>query len=163
MMQKRPLVFIILLMVIGIPKVSFAEVSTSESINSVLGDKFLFSFDKGRAITGTGEYYLECKNRYLSVITMAGSIDPENSIRISSGKEKGIIYVEGEKAKFYGGNYMVVKDDADALILFRFYNPSSLTEVISVDKKTGITIDTKTMMISANLAPKTDTYLMNCQ
>ena len=60
-------------------------------------------------------------------------------------------------------NNMVVKDDADALILFRFYNPKCLTEVISMDKKTGITIDTKTRMVSANLNPKTNTYLMNCQ
>ena len=152
------MLYLVLFMTMFIVDKSFAE-----PVDDFLGNKLVFNFDKGAAIHGSGEYYLECTNRYLSVITLAGSIDPDNSFRISKGKEKGIIYVEGESAKFYGANYIVLRDVIDALVLFRFYPPSSLTEVVTVDKKTGIAIDTKTMVISANLAPKTDTYLMNCR
>ena len=82
-------------------------------------------------------------------------------VRINEGNEKAILYVEGETAKYFGGEYIVLQDTKTMLIMMRHYPPSGLTEVVSIDKGTGRGFDTKTIVSSYHNAPATDTYVMS--
>lgn len=113
-------------------------------------------------ITQKGSYALDCSTKYYSNIAIGGNLIPETFIKISEGHERDTLYVENETAKFFGADYQVIQDNDSHLIIMRYYGVSGLTEVVSIDKKTGIGFDTKTLTLSISGAPNTDTYLLSC-
>jgi len=113
-------------------------------------------------ITGLGYYILECSTIKYTNITVGGSIIPESSIKISDGHEKQILYVEGEKAKYFGAKYSIIQDDDSYLVIIRTHSASGLTEVISINKESGIGFDTKTLALGLSGGPVSDTYLTSC-
>ena len=74
-----------------------------------------------------------------------------------------ILYVDGKEAKFFGGDYAGIQDDRRSLVIFRHHAQSALTEVITIDKVTGLGFDTKSQVVSLNMSPKSDTYFLSCK
>lgn len=113
-------------------------------------------------ITKQNEYFLDCKTKYFTGITIGGSIIKESYIKISEGHERDTLYVNGSSAKFFGADYTVLQDDTSYLIIMRKYSTSGLTEIVSINKESGIGFDTKTLTFGLSGAPNTDTYILSC-
>ncbi len=113
-------------------------------------------------ITGKQYYSLDCKSFKYTSINIGGFLIPDSSITIENGTEKQVLYVEGEKAKYFGADYDVIQDDDLYLVIMRFYPVSGLTEVVSINKEKGIGFDTNTKSLGMTGGPTTATYLISC-
>ncbi len=108
-------------------------------------------------ITGKQYYSLDCKSfKYTSITIKTLKYVIEN------GTEKQVLYVEGEKAKYFGADYDVIQDDDLYLVIMRFYPVSGLTEVVSINKEKGSGFDTNTKSLGMTGGPTTATYLISC-
>ena len=114
-------------------------------------------------ITKTQKYALDCRGNYYSDFTIGGELLSTTSVKIATSHEKQVLYVESKTAKYFGADYDVIQDDESYLIIMRSYPGSGLTEVVSVNKKTGIGFDTRTLMFSITGAPTSDTYAITCE
>ena len=113
-------------------------------------------------ITKRGNYSLDCKTHYYTSAVIGGSIINQTYIKISEGHERDTLYINGNSAKYFGANYDVLQDDSFSLIIMRHYSISGLTEVVSINKESGIGFDTKTLLTGFSGAPNSDTYILNC-
>ena len=113
-------------------------------------------------ISSTGDYSLDCKSLYYQGIH--ADFEGIYSGVISKSHERFVIYVNDETAKYAGGDYAVLQDDKNYLVLARFYKPSGLNETITVNKKTGLMIDNKVKGFGiTGDYPDSTTYLFSCE
>jgi hypothetical protein len=143
--------------------VLLSAVGPGRSLRTILGEKLQFDLPETAVIRKTGDYYIECRTHYISGLQIEGTVDPTTFFQIKEGSEKAILYVEAKKAKFFGGDYVVLQDDSKSLVIIRHHAPSALTEVVTIDKSTGFGFDTKSQVISLNMSPKSDTYFLSCR
>lgn len=113
-------------------------------------------------ITAQGNYSLNCSSVKYTDISIGGVLIPESTISIYNGTESQVLYIENDKAKYFGAEYTVIQDDESYLILIRHYSPSGLTEVVSINKEKGIGFDTNTKTLGLTGGPTTATYLISC-
>jgi hypothetical protein len=113
-------------------------------------------------ISKSGVYSLDCRTTYYTGAVIGGEILDETYIKISESSERETLYVDNNTAKFFGSDYNVIQDDSQYLIIMRHYSFSGLTEVVSINKKTGIGFDTKTLSFGISGGPNTDTYILTC-
>jgi hypothetical protein len=109
-----------------------------------------------------GSYSLDCKTHYYIGAVIGGSLIDETYIRVFEGNVRDTLYVDGASAKFFGADYTVLQDDSMYLVIIRHSVPSGVTEVVSINKDSGIGFDTKTLLIGQSGAPNTDTYILSC-
>lgn len=114
-------------------------------------------------ITKSQDYALDCKTNYYTAITFGGDFIKDSSIRISEGQDRAVLYVEGKTAKYYGADYVVLLDDSLYLIIMRTFSLGGLTEVVSINKDSGIGIDMQTVTFGLSSGqPKNVTYSLKC-
>lgn len=113
-------------------------------------------------ITLRNSYKLDCKTKYYTAATIGGNIIKESTIKISEGHERDTMYIDNNSAKYFGSDYDVLQDDEFSLIIIRHYSVSGLTEVVSINKETGIGFDTKTLSAGLSGAPNSDTFILSC-
>ena len=103
-----------------------------------------------------GKYSLQCHMQLYTTAqyTNADEIEAE----VKRGNEEVIVYVEGEGAKAFGTDFLVLQDNEQYLILFRSYPPSGTSEVLTLNKGTGVLHDTK----QVGLLDATTTYVFIC-
>lgn len=114
------------------------------------------------SISKQGNYTLDCSTTYYMGAVIGGEIIDGTYIKISEGHERETLYVEGKTAKFFGSDYTVIQDSSLYLVIMRHYPLSGLTEVVSIDKESGIGFDTKTLSSGFSGGPNTDTYILTC-
>lgn len=131
------------------------------NFNNKKDSKVILNDLPNNKITGQGKYSLDCRSHKYTSMTIGGLLIPESSIEILDGSEKQVLYVEGEKAKYFGADYTVIQDD-DYLVMVRSYSPSGLTEVISINKEIGVGFDTNTKSFGLSGGPTSATYLISC-
>jgi len=131
-------------------------------IEAVLDTEFSFENMVHATIDGVGEYTLDCRTKYYSAINLGGVLIPDAYFKISDGHEQQTLYVEGENAKFFGADFAVLQDDFEYLIIMRNYSVSGLTEVITLNKGSGLGFDTKTIGFGVSGGPISDTYILKC-
>ena len=147
----------------GISLLVLFAVAALASLDSVLDTRLLFETPKTNKIDRSTNYYLECETRYTTDIAIGGTADPETYILVGTGREKAVLTVEGQKGDFFGAEYIVLEDSELALIMMRYYPVSGLTEVVSIDKDTGLGFDTKTKVAGMLIPTTTTTYLLACE
>jgi hypothetical protein len=108
------------------------------------------------------EYTLNCKTEYYINTNIGWTIIKESYIKTSKWNERDTLYVDGEKAKFFGAEYLVIQDDDNFLIIMRHYEVSWLTEVVTINKESWIWFDIKTLAIWISWAPVSATYILSC-
>lgn len=113
-------------------------------------------------ISKQGNYSLDCKTKNYTSILIGWELIKESTIRIQEWHERDTLYVEWNTAKFFGADYVVIQDDSSTLIIMRNYEPSWLSEIVTINKTTGIGFDTKTLSSGISGWPNTDTYLISC-
>lgn len=117
---------------------------------------------KVNEITAVEKYSLDCQTKDYTSIQIGGEIINETYIKVSKAKERETLYVSGDSAQFFGADYIVLDDSPSFLVIMRYYNISGLTEVVSIDKSTGIGFDVKTYTFGFSGAPTTYSYLVTC-
>ncbi|MFC1655283.1 hypothetical protein ACFL3C_00250 [Patescibacteria group bacterium] len=127
-----------------------------------MGEKVEIEKPKENKILSQEQYSLSCKTHYYTDITIGGDIIEESYIKISEGHENATINVNNEAATFFGADFIVLDDNPSYLVMMRYYDVSGLTEVVSINKDTGIGFDIKTLTFGFSGAPNTTTYLINC-
>ena len=105
---------------------------------------------------------MDCKTLYYTDIEIGGTLIKDSFIKVSDGNEKVVLYVEGKTAKYFGADYSVLLDNLSYLVIMRTYGFSGLTEVVSINKDSGIGIDTKTLTFGITGEPNTTTFLFTC-
>lgn len=114
-------------------------------------------------ITKSWEYALDCKSKYYTTSMIGGDgLVKDSYIEISEWHEQNTMYVTNETAKFFGATYQVIQDDGSSLIIIRHYEPSWLTETVSIDKNSWIGFDVKTLTSGLSGRPNSDTFILTC-
>jgi len=146
------------------PKTIIKEVVSDKQTQSIdiLGKSISITKPSTNKITKSNKYALDCKSVYYTNINIGGEIIEDSYIKIAEGHEDTILYVENGIVKFFGADYDVIQDDSNYLIAMRTYFLSGLTEVISINKDSGIGIDTKTLSFGFTGNPVSDSYIFSC-
>lgn len=113
-------------------------------------------------ISKVNNYSLDCKTEYYTSILIGGDLIDETYIKVKEWHERDTLYIEWRKAKFFGSDFEVMQDNQLSLIILRNYTPSGLTEIVTINKETGIGFDTKTLASSISWGPNSDTYILSC-
>lgn len=132
------------------------------NLNNILDKEIAIPLILGTQIKGIGNYSLDCKTNYYTAILTGGFLIKDPNISISKGSEKQVLYIENDKAKFFGAEYSVIQDDENYLIIVRTYPVSGLTETVTINKEKGVGFDTKTMGLGVSGGPQSDTYILSC-
>lgn len=146
------------LLIIALSLVSFR----SNNLQDILGKEFPTSPLPPSKIPGLGRYSLDCQTTYFTTISTGGILLPAPFIKISEGHDKQVLYVEEKKAKFFGGEYDVVQDNTSFLVTVRFDQFSGITEVITLNKESGLGFDTKTLGRGITGGAISYTYTLYC-
>ncbi len=158
--MKKILIAVVMILIVAF---GFYFIKKNNDSNREKNDfKIKIEKPKESKITLSGKYSLNCTSDRYTAINIAGAMIPESSINISKGHEKQVLYVENQKAKYFGAEYIVIQDDTYNLIILRSYELSGLTEVVSISKETGIGLDTNTKILGITGGPTTATYLISC-
>lgn len=107
-------------------------------------------------------YSLDCKTKYFTNTIIEWSLINKSYIKTSEWHEKVVLYVNNNTAKFFGADFSIIQDDEWFLIINRNYQPSWLTETITVNKNSWIWFDIKTLWFWLSWAPVSDTYILSC-
>jgi len=107
-------------------------------------------------------YELDCKTNYYTTTNIGWEIIKDTYIKSSNWNERDTLYVNNEWAKFFWSDYEIIQDDNNYLVIMRHYWLSWLTEVVSINKDSGIWFDVKTLSVWLSWAPTSTTYLINC-
>lgn len=121
-----------------------------------------FETPSGSSITESGDYSLNCTTGYFTSVFLSGPIIADSYIKIAQGSELETLNVSGSNAQFIGTDYTVLQDDVQSLVIMRHFEPSGLTEIVSINKSTGVGFDTKTLASGASGNPNSDTYILKC-
>lgn len=113
-------------------------------------------------ISSSGEYTLNCRTHYYFGAVIGGNLIKESYIKAYEGHERDSLYVRGDNAQYFGGEYIVIQDDSEYLVIMRHAVPSGVSETVSINKNSGIGFDTKTLTLGISGAPTTDTYILSC-
>lgn len=115
-------------------------------------------------ITGQKEYRIDCRTQQYAalVIGKEDSLLPKSYVRLEEGDEQSVIYVNGDIAQYFGADYSVIQDDSQFLVMVRSYPGSGLTEVITINKDSGLGFDTKTTGTHIGSQPTSTTYFIAC-
>lgn len=138
----------------------------SIKIENILDEYINIALPEPIPIEGIGYYNLDCRTLYYTAMAVSGGEDsliPQSYVKVSEGNEKEVLYIEGETAKFFGGNYSVLQDDTGFLVMVRSFAGSGLTEVVTINKESGLGFDTKTKGFDISGQPATDTYILVCR
>jgi hypothetical protein len=142
---------------------SGANESKEPKLEDILGLQMPIVKPWENPIAKSGYYSLDCETKYYTDITIGGPLLIADSyIKIGEGHEDVVLYVEGDIAKYFGADYSVLQDDDSYLVMVRTYPVSGLTETVSINKETGIGIDTKTLTFGASGQPMSSTYVLSC-
>jgi hypothetical protein len=135
----------------------------AESVSKITENTYTLKTPPKLKIRATMSYQLNCETVYWSQFNIAGSIIKESQFKLREGHESSILSVENDKATFFGGDYLVLSDTEKQLIMLRRYIASGTSEMVSIDKDTGLGFDVKSQVISVSTAPSTTTYLLKCR
>lgn len=113
-------------------------------------------------ISKKSTYSLDCKTVKYTSITIWWEMIDKSYITVNDWHERDTLYVESNIAKFFWSEFNVIQDDDQSLIIMRRYDPSWLTETVTINKGTWIGFDTKTLSSWITWWPNTDTYLLSC-
>jgi hypothetical protein len=153
--------FLFAAVIVGITSF-FINSNQDIKLHNILEKKIVIPKIVESKIHKTGRYKLDCQTTHYSAMLTGGFLIDESYVKISEGHEKEVLYVENDSAKFFGGDYFVVQDDVNYLVIFRNYSVSGLTETITINKEKGIGFDTKTMGMGISGGPQSDTYILKC-
>lgn len=103
-------------------------------------------------------YSLDCHTKYYT----STNIGDKMSIETNEWHESETLYVSDDAAKFFWADFDVIQDDDEYLIIMRTYEISGLTEVVTINKKSWIGFDVKTLWLWITWGPTSDTYIVSC-
>lgn len=134
----------------------------NKTSNWNIGDQINIQKPIASPISKQWKYSLDCSTKYYTNTNIGGEIVQDSFIKTSEWHERNTLYVDGEEANFFGADYQVIQDDKLFLIIMRHYWISGLTEVVSINKESGIGFDVKTLAFWFSWAPVSDTYILSC-
>jgi len=149
---------------IGSAAIGYLIAMMSLNYGSVEGKQFVLTMPDLLPIEKQGTYKMDCRTHEYAALVVGeeGSVFPDSYIRLERASEQSVIYVEGDVAQYFGAEYNVLQDDSKIFVMARSYQPSGLTEIVTINKQSGTGFDTKTTGSHVSGLPTSDTYFLAC-